>query len=108
MGLKTADPDFVLAVVASLRQLVYFDSRFKPPCRLTGESVGDCLPVANGVLDLQPMYPGGEPKLLPHDPALFVIGQTSYPYDPAAEAPLFSRFIDWMVAGDAEGSAVVA
>ena len=99
-GTENSDPDFVLAVVASLRQLVYLDSRFKPPCRLTGESVGDCLPVANGVLDLQPMYSGGEPKLLPHDPALFVIGRTIYPYDSAQEAPLFIRFMDWMVQGD--------
>ena len=99
-GAENAEADFVLDVVAALKQKVYVDSRLDAPFRLDGKPVGDYFPVGNGLLDVTDMYSGGEPKLLPPDPNYFVIGRTTYDFDPSAKAaPLFSEFLDKFTCG---------
>ncbi len=98
-GVDVAEPDFVRDVVTALKHLAYVDSRLDPPLRLDGKPCGDLFPMGNGLLDVGPMYDGGEPQLIPADPNYFVIGKTSYDYNPSAKAPLFDRFMDDFTCG---------
>lgn len=96
-GAENADAAFILDIVAVLKQKLYHDSRDEQPFRLDGKCVGSCHVLENGVLDLDPVYSGGEARLMPHSPNLFSLGRAMYKFDPLARAPLFEQTLDWFV-----------
>lgn len=65
----------------------------------TGE-IASVLVVENGVLDLSPMYDGGEPRLIPYTPELFATAKSDLTYDPDATCPKFENFLEWFTCGD--------
>lgn len=61
------------------------------------------LVVQNGILDLSPMYDGGDAQLLPHTPTLFATTISDFSYDPTrSDCPRFLDFMSWMTEGDSD------
>ena len=98
-GVAEADHEYVKAIVETIKQARYIDSRWEQPFNLDGTPVGSCLVMDNGVLHFDKMLDGGQPELLPHTPNLFSLGRGRYSYDPAAKAPLYEAFLDTMAKG---------
>ena len=84
-GVAEADHEYVKAVVETIKQARYVDSRFELPFRLDGCEMGDCYVPDNGTLHLGKMLDGGQPELRPHDPNCFSLGKANYNFDPAAK-----------------------
>ena len=98
-GAAEADHEYVKAVVETIKQARYTDSRWEQPFGLDGTKVGDCFVLDNGTLHLDKMLTGGQLELLPHNPNLFSLGRACYSFDPSALAPLFEAFLEWMTKG---------
>ena len=98
-GAAEADHEYIKAVVETLKQARYTDSRWEQPFNLDGTEGGNVHVLGNGTLHLGPMLTGGQPELRPHDPNLFSLGKADYDYDPAAKAPLYEAFLDTTTQG---------
>ena len=98
-GVAEADHEYVKAIVETIKQARYTDSRWEQPFNLDGTPVGSCLVLDNGVLHYGNMLDGGQPELRPHDSNCFSLGRANYSYDPSAKAPLYEAFLDWMTKG---------
>ncbi len=86
--------DDVVSVLAAMR---FLDGQQSPPF-WDGVAGAPCsanvLVVKNGILVIDSQ------TLLPHDPALFVLGGTDYDFDPVAKCPKWLAFLDWFTGGD--------
>lgn len=68
----------------------------EPPCWLDGRTQPEprnLLVFPNGVLDVQAYLRSGTPDLLDLSPCLFTFGSMPYEFNPAAECPLWLKFL---------------
>ena len=73
-----------------------------PPFWLDGQKETNLLVVNNGVLIFDDLLRGGDVRLVPHTPDLFVITKTDYSYDPAVTCPMIDAFPRRTAGGDEE------
>lgn len=98
---ENAPKDFTKSVQAygdySKRKTLITDSRsFHPIVQTDLDTQANLLNCRNGILDLETL------ELKPHDPDLLISKRANFFYDPSAESPLFSRFLDDIMMNDHE------
>lgn len=93
--------DVVANVLQALGGMTVVPASTDAPAWVDGEPHPDprnIFAVSNGLLDIS----GETPKLMPHTPALLSVGRTEYPFDPAAECPNWTAFLQSVWPDDAE------
>jgi len=77
----------------------------EPPCWLDGRTEPHptgLVSFPNGVLDVYPYLAGESAELLPLSPLYFTFNGLPYNFDPKADCPLFKKFIQEILPGDAK------
>jgi P4 family phage/plasmid primase-like protien len=70
--------------------LPFYIDEYGPPTQIRRRKL---LPFVNGMLDLEKLAAGKNPKLLKHDPRWFGTTMLPYNFDPNATCPQFLRFL---------------
>lgn len=99
-GSNELTPTVVSSAVKIIEMLTLQRGQCQPFWKSKSSDVASVLVLRNGVLDMEPMYAGDDPVLIPHTSDLFAMGSVGYDYDPEARCDLFDEFMEWFSSGD--------
>ncbi len=95
--------EMVLNALDSLKSLVIVPGEYRSPVWLAEtEHSRNCLPMKNGILNLDRIIEGHPEPLLPHTDTFFSTVLVPYNFDPTATCPLWHKFLNRNLEGDAE------
>jgi P4 family phage/plasmid primase-like protien len=91
-----ATKTFVDEVIEEVQSRTILPQNLEPPCWVSQGVRQNIISVQNGLLDLE----ADPPRLLPHNPDLFITVSLPYAYWPEATCPRWEQFLQETFAGD--------
>lgn len=101
-AIKKPTRTLISNVIGAMESMCYLPFSIEMPSWLPNRSQPHYVSLANGILDLDGIFNGNpiDQCIMPHSSDWFSPVGLDYPFDPAADCPLFRDYLDYSMDGD--------